>query len=147
MRRTLASILAISCLGPLGSPGAARAQVAAPPTNCIIVLDRAAAVTKTSTAVEKCGSASYLAAAAADRYQVMTWYAGANYGGWGESIYGKQGPCDRQGYRLDTTNGLGYWSRNLSSYRVYDPCWFSAMTNNQGEYSDRSGDVPYVGDS
>src|ERR1700730_1000125 len=134
MRRTLTSILAtISCLGPLGSPGAARAQAAAPPANCIIVLDPVAAGTKTVNAVEKCGNASYLAAAAADRHQVMTWYAGANYEGWGESIYGKQGPCDQQGYRLDTTNGLAYWSRNPSSYRVYDPCWFSAMTNNQGE--------------
>jgi hypothetical protein len=145
MRRTLySSLAAISCLGLLGGPGAAPAQAAAP-ARCIIVLEEAAPGTATLTAVERCGDAQYLAAQTTDRYQLMTWYAEADYRGWGEAIYGKLGPCDRDGYRLDTNNGLGYWNRNLSSYRVYDPCWFSAMTNNQGETTDRAGDVSFVG--
>ncbi len=145
MRRTFTSILvSASCLGLVGGPGAARAQAAAPPSTCILLLEDAAPGTHTLTAVERCGDARSLAAAAADRVQLMSWYSEVDYGGWRESIYGKAGPCNQAGYRLDTS---GYWSRNLSSYRVYDPCWWSSMTNDQGEESLRQGDVSYVGAS
>ena len=149
MRRTLSSILALTaaCLGPLGTARAAitgLGQPAAPRSDCIIVLEDGAA--GTLYPVEQCGPGRFRTAEASGAAHLMTWYADADFGGWSQMIWGKYGTCDRSGYRFDTSNGFGFWERNLSSYRLYGGCYYSEFTNHQGEYSDHVGDVAYVGD-
>lgn len=74
---------------------------------------------------------------------LMTWYEHADYGGESTFVTGSSGPCDAEGYKIQTYS----WVRRISSYKVWNHCDRSTayvQTNCSGINREFTGNVPYV---
>jgi len=81
---------------------------------------------------------------------LMIWYSEVDYRGASAEIRGSAGPCDRSGYRLDTSNAtFGIWGKILSSARRgVGQCNTARFFNRMMTYSEMmSLPTNYVGDT
>lgn len=83
---------------------------------------------------------------------IMTWYQDAGFGGISAAIEGSGGPCDAGGYGVrDTDAWVWGWSHIISSYKVWNNCYWSLYytgTNygGAGSHPAHGGNNYYVGD-
>jgi hypothetical protein len=126
------------------------------PRHCVIALDKLHSGEKTSrvTGVKCSNDEKEIRAFAPQTTVLMTFYVDSNFTGYSLDIKGDAGLCDHEGYGLrDTGDILGSWVSwryNLSSYKVWNNCFYSRAYFNTyyGEPSNGfGGNVPYVGNA
>lgn len=134
--------------------GLSTAQAAAAPAesdrnteHCYVVLEKLEPGQETSTVKSKeCVGPGEQRTSAAGTL-LMTWYQHANYKGAVTHIEGDDGKCDSSGYGIRATNY--FWRESLSSYRVWNDCWYSKLwsdVNYGGTPSGTNfGDQHYLG--
>lgn len=117
---------------------------------CVVVLDKLKPGQKVSSVVSrKCGNAAQTAVS--DQYGLlMTAYWDVGYGGDSIQFFGRQGPCDNDGYGIPV---VGYPDNdNISSFTTDNNCnftnlWQEAFYYGQGQLYPNTYAVPYVGDT
>lgn len=125
----------------------ANAAAPAPPADgCVLVAQQPDERTKTIPLVEVCGSQATAQVSAAQFVTLARYYQDANFTGVNQQdVVGGYGTCDREGYTFSVN---GWWSDNLSSYRLFGSCAWSTVTNSWGNTRYGAlGDQAYVGDS
>jgi len=149
--RTAATLaVAASFIGLVGlAPPVSASQAPQTPEGkyCTVVVEPVKPGEKASRVKSRtCSDDRATAAAARDsaRTPLMAWYEHANYGGGSTIVYGDYGPCDGEGYVLNT----GLWRLSISSFRTFSNCDGQQAALNDGiTIIDYYGyDTPYVGD-
>jgi hypothetical protein len=147
IRRPLLYTVAMTALLVVPLTGSANAAAAPEKQEkCVFIAEKAKPGTDAAPLRKVCGDEASVAAAAADRTLLMTFYEHANFEGYPSDIYGDYGTCDAQGYSFDFS--ARYWGWTLSSFRVHGRCWLSDYKNRSQQWSPtHAGPVSYVGDN
>ncbi|MFI1720657.1 hypothetical protein [Streptomyces sp. NPDC020489] len=122
--RTAATLtLAASLMGLVGlaSPVSASAEASdtAQGRYCTVVVERVKPGEKASRVKSRtCSDDRTAATRSSAGTLLMSWYQHAGFGGDVTHVYGDYGPCDSDGYLLDT--GLSRYM--ISSFRTYNNC-------------------------
>ncbi|GAA4469061.1 hypothetical protein [Phytohabitans houttuyneae] len=152
--RTIATALLGVTLTALAWATPAGAAVAPDGTSargehCNIVLRKLQPGRSVSEVVAKdCDTDAAALAERAPQGQILlsTVFQHSGWKGLSVNIFGYDGPCDSAGYTFDTTSH-NTAVEGISSYFVYNNCWYTVITNNAGAVDGNCWDIPYVGDA
>lgn len=124
MTSTLRVVVSLAAVAVAWAASAAPAQAAPQPKRrCVIVVGKAGRAEMSPVLSKTCGRGRNTPAqtrAAAGRTLLMEWFEHAhNKPSSLTRVYGKAGPCDRDGYRL---RAEGFWANRISGFNTWNSC-------------------------
>ena len=146
----LAVMVLVTLAVLVGAPAAEATPVPSGGKHCVTIIEKVPGQGSKSRVVSNdCTTGSTSLAVPADSVPLITFWQNDNYSGWSNTVYGKSGPCDSEGYGMSDLSVVQINVDGISSYtydsncdeqRYYDGLYYG------GDWRTNFLDQPYVGD-
>lgn len=135
LRATVGVIALAVALGFFASPASAATHVspqAAPAKYCVTVVQKQRPNSSAAVIVSQTCSANPAAkqlSVDATETLLVTFWQNGGYGGFSDSVYGKDGGCDTSGYSMSDLTGVELDVAGISSYKLFNNCGVAQLND------------------